>query len=435
MEVILLERIGKLGQMGDVVRVKDGFARNFLLPHGKALRATKDNRTKFDSMKVDLEARNLEQKGEAEKVGQKLDGQSFTVIRQAADTGQLYGSVSPRDIVSLVTEQGFKVSRSQIALNTPIKTIGLFKVPVSLHPEVEVNINVTVARSADEAAPHRPWRGRHVGARRGRGTAGSRPGGGRGVLRAGSRRGGDRGRRGNSREERRRSLSGYSSNPEDAGTAGTTVGAGCGAGGSSAMNEAASVAAASKLSAGRRNRTTGADFPLAAAATAACASPATAFGSAGVGSRPAPSTGLRRGLDGLGVGPHGVQISRHRRSLLHAGRIMLPHERDGRALDLAWTAMAGVAGMGEDLGRRSCRHRGWTGRTPELRSARPPSPSRPPRSLLRWSQFASRPASEHQPCPETCPEFLAEKRTSGHAVHRFPGRRFSELIAVSAGFR
>ena len=152
MEVILLERIGKLGQMGDVVRVKDGFARNFLLPHGKALRATKDNRTKFDSMKVDLEARNLEQKGEAEKVGQKLDGQGFTVIRQAADTGQLYGSVSPRDLVSLVTEQGFKVSRSQIALNTPIKTIGLFKVPVSLHPEVEVNINVTVARSADEAA-------------------------------------------------------------------------------------------------------------------------------------------------------------------------------------------------------------------------------------------------------------------------------------------
>jgi large subunit ribosomal protein L9 len=152
MEVILLERVAKLGQMGEVVRVKDGFARNFLLPQGKALRATKDNRTKFETMKVDLEARNLELKGEAEKVGEKLDGQSFTVIRQAAETGQLYGSVSPRDLVSLVTDQGFKVSRSQIALNTPIKTIGLFKVPVSLHPEVEVTINVTVARSADEAA-------------------------------------------------------------------------------------------------------------------------------------------------------------------------------------------------------------------------------------------------------------------------------------------
>jgi large subunit ribosomal protein L9 len=152
MEVILLERIGKLGQMGDVVRVKDGFARNFLLPKGKALRATKENRTRFEGMKVDLEARNLEQKSEAEQVAEKLDGQSFTVIRQAAESGQLYGSVSPRDLVSLVTDQGFKLNRSQIALNTPIKTIGLFKVPVSLHPEVEVSINVTVARSADEAA-------------------------------------------------------------------------------------------------------------------------------------------------------------------------------------------------------------------------------------------------------------------------------------------
>jgi len=164
MEVILLERIGKLGQMGDVVRVKDGFARNFLLPKGKALRATKENRTKFEGMKVDLEARNLEQKSEAEKVAEKLDGQSFTVIRQAAESGQLYGSVSPRDLVSLVTDQGFKLNRSQIALNTPIKTIGLFKVPVSLHPEVEVSINVTVARSADEAV--RIARGEDVTARR-----------------------------------------------------------------------------------------------------------------------------------------------------------------------------------------------------------------------------------------------------------------------------
>ena len=152
MEVILLERVAKLGQMGDVVRVKDGFARNYLLPKGKALRATKDNRSRFEKMKVELEARNLEQKGEAEKIAQKLDGQSFTVLRQAAEGGQLYGSVSPRDIATLVIEKGFKIDRNQIALNTPIKTIGMHKVPVALHPEVEVTITVAVARSADEAA-------------------------------------------------------------------------------------------------------------------------------------------------------------------------------------------------------------------------------------------------------------------------------------------
>jgi len=151
MEVILLERVAKLGQMGEVVRVKDGFARNFLLPKGKALRATKENRSRFETMKVELEARNLEQKSEAEKIGQKLDGQSFTVLRQAAEGGQLYGSVSPRDLAALVTEKGFAVNRAQIALNTPIKTIGLHKVPVSLHPEVEVTISVAVARNADEA--------------------------------------------------------------------------------------------------------------------------------------------------------------------------------------------------------------------------------------------------------------------------------------------
>jgi large subunit ribosomal protein L9 len=152
MQVILLERVGKLGQMGDVVRVKDGFARNFLLPKGKALRATKENRSRFETMKTELEARNLEQRGEAEKVGQKLHGQSFTVLRQAAEGGQLYGSVSPRDIAALVIEKGFKIDRNQIALNTPIKTIGMHKVPVALHPEVEVAITVAVARSADEAA-------------------------------------------------------------------------------------------------------------------------------------------------------------------------------------------------------------------------------------------------------------------------------------------
>jgi large subunit ribosomal protein L9 len=151
MEVILLERVGRLGQMGDVVRVKDGFARNYLLPKGKALRATKDNRSRFETMKVDLEARNLEQKAEAAKVGDKLDGKTFTVIRQAAESGQLYGSVSPRDLVSVISQKGFAINRSQIALNTPIKTIGQHKVPVALHPEVDVSISIIVARSADEA--------------------------------------------------------------------------------------------------------------------------------------------------------------------------------------------------------------------------------------------------------------------------------------------
>jgi large subunit ribosomal protein L9 len=151
MEVILLERVAKLGQMGEVVRVKDGFARNFLLPTGKALRATKENRARFEHMKVELEARNLEQRSEAEKIAKKLDGQNFSVLRQAAEGGQLYGSVSPRDLAALVAQRGFAVTRAQIALNTPIKSIGLHKVPVTLHPEVEVTINVAVARNADEA--------------------------------------------------------------------------------------------------------------------------------------------------------------------------------------------------------------------------------------------------------------------------------------------
>jgi large subunit ribosomal protein L9 len=151
MEVILLERVVKLGQMGEVVRVKDGYARNFLLPQGKALRATKDNRAKFENMKAQLETRNLELKSDAEKVGAKLDGQSFIVIRQASETGQLYGSVSPRDIVSILTAGGFTVSRGQISLNTPIKAIGLHKVPVALHPEIDVTIALNVARSNDEA--------------------------------------------------------------------------------------------------------------------------------------------------------------------------------------------------------------------------------------------------------------------------------------------
>jgi large subunit ribosomal protein L9 len=151
MEIILLERIARLGQMGDVVRVRDGFARNFLLPHGKALRATEANRKKFESQRSQLEARNLERKTEADQVGGKLAGQTFVVIRQAGETGQLYGSVTPRDLATAMTEGGFSVNRNQVALNQPIKTIGLHKVNVALHPELSVAITVNVARSADEA--------------------------------------------------------------------------------------------------------------------------------------------------------------------------------------------------------------------------------------------------------------------------------------------
>ncbi|HXQ84184.1 MAG TPA: 50S ribosomal protein L9 [Xanthobacteraceae bacterium] len=152
MEVILLERVGRLGQMGDVVRVKDGFARNFLLPRGKALRATAENRTRFETMKSELQARSLGLKTEAAQVADKLDGKSFTVLRQASEAGQLFGSVSPRDLVALFGEAGFSVSRNQIALNTPIKTIGQHKVPLTLHPEVETSITIIVARNNDEAA-------------------------------------------------------------------------------------------------------------------------------------------------------------------------------------------------------------------------------------------------------------------------------------------
>ncbi|WP_163271545.1 50S ribosomal protein L9 [Chelativorans alearense] len=151
MEIILLERIPRLGQMGDVVKVKDGFARNFLLPQGKALRANEANRKKFETQRVELEARNLERKKEAEGVAEKLDGQSFVVIRSAAETGQLYGSVSPRDIVEVLDENGFKIGRNQVDLNQPIKTIGVMNVAIALHPEVVVTISLNVARSAEEA--------------------------------------------------------------------------------------------------------------------------------------------------------------------------------------------------------------------------------------------------------------------------------------------
>src|SRR6202051_1538820 len=149
MEVILLERIARLGQMGEVVRVKDGFARNFLLPHGKALRATAENRTRFETMKSELEARSLRVKSEAAKVSDKLDGKNFTVLRQASESGQLFGSVSPRDLVGLISSSGIAVNRNQIALNTPIKTIGRHNVPIALHPDIETSISVIVARNAE----------------------------------------------------------------------------------------------------------------------------------------------------------------------------------------------------------------------------------------------------------------------------------------------
>ena len=165
MEVILLERIGRLGHMGDIVRVKDGFARNFLLPKGKALRATKENKAKYEGMKTELEARNVAMRGDAQKIGTGLDGKSFVVLRQASEAGQLYGSVSGRDVAALLNEAGFTaVTRGQIALNAPIKTIGLHRVPVALHPEVEITVTINVARSADEA--ERIARGEDVIARR-----------------------------------------------------------------------------------------------------------------------------------------------------------------------------------------------------------------------------------------------------------------------------
>jgi large subunit ribosomal protein L9 len=152
MEVILLERVSKLGQMGDVVRVRDGFARNFLLPRGKALRATNENKQRFESMKAELQTKNLEAKSGAEKIAAGLDGKTITVLRQASETGQLYGSVSTRDIAGLVNaDGGTQVNRGQVDLNTPIKSIGQYKVPLALHPDVETTITVIVARSNEEA--------------------------------------------------------------------------------------------------------------------------------------------------------------------------------------------------------------------------------------------------------------------------------------------
>ena len=160
MQVILLERIGRLGQMGDVVTVKDGFARNFLLPQARALRATKANRERFEKERAQLEARNLELKSEAGAVAEKLQGQSFIIIRQAGDSGQLYGSVTTRDISTAVSEGGFSIERRQVMLDRPIKSLGLHDVRIGLHAEVEPRVTINVARSPDEAA--RQARGEQV---------------------------------------------------------------------------------------------------------------------------------------------------------------------------------------------------------------------------------------------------------------------------------
>jgi large subunit ribosomal protein L9 len=151
MEVILLERVAKLGQMGEIVKVRDGYARNFLLKRKKALRATTENRAKYDGMKAELEANNLQAKSEASKAAEKIEGLEIIIIRQASESGQLFGSVSVRDIVAALEAEKIHVSRPQVWLDVPLKAIGQQKVTIAVHPEVEATINVIVARSADEA--------------------------------------------------------------------------------------------------------------------------------------------------------------------------------------------------------------------------------------------------------------------------------------------
>jgi len=151
MDVILLERVGKLGHMGDTVKVKDGYARNFLLPRGKALRATEANKKKFEAQRADLEARNHELKRGANDAASKIEGATIVILRQAGETGQLYGSVTARDIAEALTAAGHKVQRSHVAVQQPIKTLGLHSVPLHLHPEVESKITVNVARSPEQA--------------------------------------------------------------------------------------------------------------------------------------------------------------------------------------------------------------------------------------------------------------------------------------------
>ncbi len=151
MEVILLERVGRIGKMGETVKVKNGYARNFLLPRGKALRANEDNKKKFEAQRAELEKRNEEAKAEAAKTGKKIDGKTFVVIRQASETGQLYGSVTSRDIAELASTDKDKVERTQVQLNAPLKIIGMHKVVIQPHPEVDITVTINIARSADEA--------------------------------------------------------------------------------------------------------------------------------------------------------------------------------------------------------------------------------------------------------------------------------------------
>ena len=201
MQVILLERIGRLGQMGDVVNVKDGFARNFLLPQGKALRATEANRKRFERDKAQLEARDLELKSEAQAVATKLDRKSFIIIRQAGESGQLYGSVSTRDIAAAVTEGGFSIERRQVMLDRPIKTLGLHDIRVALHAEVEPHIARQCRPLCRRGGTPGARRGRDAGHDRGRGGCRSRKSCGSGAVRGGRarrdrRRRGSRGRSG-----------------------------------------------------------------------------------------------------------------------------------------------------------------------------------------------------------------------------------------------
>jgi large subunit ribosomal protein L9 len=151
MKVVLLERVENLGAIGDVVTVKDGFARNFLLPRDKALRATSKNLEKFELDRAAIEARNEKNKAEAQKIADKIDGQSYVMIRQAGETGQLYGSVAGRDVAEAIQAEGGKVERSQVVLNTAIKTLGVHEVLVRLHAEVSATVKINIARSADEA--------------------------------------------------------------------------------------------------------------------------------------------------------------------------------------------------------------------------------------------------------------------------------------------
>jgi large subunit ribosomal protein L9 len=160
MKVILLERVERLGGLGDTVNVKDGFARNFLLPRHKALRATAANQKVFDAQRADIEARNAKAKEAAEGAGAKLDGSSYVLIRQAGEAGQLYGSVSGRDVADAVNAEGGKIDRSTVVLDKPIKTLGLHEVKVRLHPEVTVSVTINIARSQDEA--ERQARGENV---------------------------------------------------------------------------------------------------------------------------------------------------------------------------------------------------------------------------------------------------------------------------------